>query len=139
MLLHPSSDHFPFDASLYYFVGVFDIYDREETKGKELAFYNPNDNEDREKLILKYCLDPHNKLSYRHRYMLVEGLSLALNTEDFNFHSYFEDDPDEYSTMAWDETEIADPRGFFADIYRLANEVWKDDLQKASLEDRSTW
>ncbi|WP_317845957.1 hypothetical protein [Pseudomonas veronii] len=41
--------------------------------------------------------------------------------------------------MAWDETEIADPRGFFADIYRLANEVWKDDLQKASLEDQSTW
>jgi hypothetical protein len=41
--------------------------------------------------------------------------------------------------MAWDETEIVDPRGFFADIYRLANEVWKDDLQKASLEDQSTW
>ena len=139
MLFHPTSEHIPFDASLYYFVGIFDIYDREETKGEELAHYNPNDNADRENLILKYCLDPYNKLSYRHRYKLIESLFLALNTENFNFHSYFEDDPDEYSTMAWDETEIDDPRGFFADIYRLANEVWKDDLQKASLEDPSTW
>lgn len=30
-------------------------------------------------------------------------------------------------------------RDFFADILRLANEEWKDDLYKASLEDQSTW
>ncbi|AVE04324.1 hypothetical protein [Pseudomonas palleroniana] len=139
MLLHPSSEHIPFDSSLYYFVGVFDIYDREETKGYALAHFNPNKNKDREALILKYCLDPYNKLSYRHRYKLMKELLQALNTENFNFHSYFEDDPDAYSKMAWDETEIADPRGFFADIYRLASEAWKDDRQKASLEDPSTW
>ncbi|WLG26345.1 hypothetical protein [Pseudomonas lurida] len=139
MLFHPSSEHIPFDASLSYFVGIFDIYDREETKGKALARFNPNKNRDREALILEYCLDPFNKLSYRHRYKLIENLLNALNTEAFNFHSYFEDDPESYSKMAWDETEITDPRGFFAEIYRLANEVWKDDLQKASLEDQSTW
>ncbi|WP_455883644.1 hypothetical protein [Pseudomonas putida] len=139
MLFHPSSEHIPFNASLYYFVGIFDIYDREETKGVELSRYDPNKKEDRERLIRKYCLDPYEKLSYRHRYKLIENLSLALNTENFNFQSFFEDDPDEYSTMAWDETEIDDPRGFFDDIYRLANEAWKDDLQKASLEDQSTW
>ncbi|MPR02412.1 hypothetical protein [Pseudomonas kitaguniensis] len=139
MLFHPSSTHIIFDANLYYFVGVFDIYDREETKGVEFALYNPNDNKDRENLILKYCLDPYNRLSYRHRYKLMESLALALSTENFNFQSYFEDDPEEYSTMAWDETQIANPRGFFADIYQLANEGWKDDLQKAGLEDSSTW
>ncbi|MCF5724156.1 hypothetical protein [Pseudomonas syringae] len=139
MLFHPSSSHIPFDASLNYFVGIFDIYDREDTKGEELAHYNPNDVKDRENLILKYCLDPYKQLSYRHKHKLMESLSSALNTENFNFHSYFEDDPEECSAMAWDETEIADPRGFFADIYRLANEVWKDDLQKANLEDPSTW
>ncbi|MFL6879473.1 hypothetical protein ACJ6YJ_32035 [Pseudomonas marginalis] len=139
MLFHPSSDQIPFDASLYYFVGIFDIYDQEETKGEKLSHYNPNDSKDRESLILKYCLDPYNKLSYRHRYKLVENLSLALHTENYNFHSYFENDPEEYSTMAWDETEIEDPRSLFFEIYRLANEVWKDDLQKASLEDQSTW
>jgi len=139
MLFHPSSAQIPFDASLNYFIGVFDIYDREETRGEALARFNPNENKDREALILEYCLDPLNKLSYRHRYKLIECLLNALNTKDFNFRSYFEDDPDAYSKMAWDETEIVDPRGFFADIYRLANEVWKDDLQKASLEDQSTW
>ena len=35
MLFHPTSEHIPFDASLFYFVGIFDIYDREETKGEE--------------------------------------------------------------------------------------------------------
>ncbi len=139
MLFHPSSDQIPFDASLYYFVGIFDIYDQEETKGKELARYDPNNIEDRESLILKYCLAPYNKLSYRHKYKLVENLSLAINTESYNFHSYFEDDPEQYSTMAWDETQIDDPRGFFSEIYRLAKDVWKEDLQKASLEDPSTW
>ena len=139
MLFHPSSEHIPFDASLRYFVGIFDIYDREESKGEELHAYNPNNQKDREALILRYCLDPYNEFSHRHKYKLMENLSFALNTENFDFSSFFEDDPDEYSTMAWDETEIADPRGFFADIYRLANEVWKDDLQKASLEDPATW
>ncbi|RMT60845.1 hypothetical protein ALP29_02006 [Pseudomonas syringae pv. avii] len=139
MLFHPSSEHIPFDASLRYFVGIFDIYDREESKGEELHAYNPNNQKDREALILRYCLDPYNEFSHRHKYKLMENLAFALNTENFDFSSFFEDDPDEYSTMAWDETEIADPRGFFADIYRLANEVWKDDLQKASLEDPSTW
>ena len=139
MLFHPSSDKIPFAASLYYFVGIFDIYDQEETKGKELAHYNPNNSEDRETLILKYCLDPYNKLSYRHKYKLMENLSLAINTENYNFHSYFEDDPEQYSTMAWDETQIDDPRDFFSEIYRLAKDLWKEDLQKASLEDPSTW
>lgn len=120
-------------------MGIFDIYDREDTKGAELHAYDPNNEKDRENLILKYCLDPYSKLSYRHRYKLMEHLSVALNTENFDFNSYFEDDPDECSMMAWDEIEIVNPRGFFADIHRLANEVWKDDLQKASLEDPSTW
>ena len=139
MLFHPSSEHILFDASLYYFVGVFDIYDREQTKGVELSHYDPNNEKDRENLIIKYCLDPYDKLSYRHRYKLIENLFSALNDETFNFQAYFEDNPDDHSTMAWNETEIADPRGFFADIYRLANEAWKDDLQKASREDQSTW
>ena len=78
-------------------------------------------------------------LSYRHRFALISALRDTLNRPDFDFSKEFESDYDEYRTMAWNETEIADPRGFFADIYRLANEVWKDDLQKASLEDQSAW
>lgn len=49
----------------------------------------PTTKKDRENLILKYCLDPYNKLSYRHRYKLMENLDAALNTENFDFHCFF--------------------------------------------------
>ncbi len=78
-------------------------------------------------------------LPYRHRYYLILELEKALKTPKYNFAKEFESDYDEHITMAWDETEIDDPRLFFADILRLANEEWKDDLYKASLEDQSTW
>ncbi|WP_339520342.1 hypothetical protein [Pseudomonas proteolytica] len=139
MLFHPHSSHIPFDASLNYFVGVFDIYDQEETKGVELSKYDPNSPKDREKLIITYCLDPEEQLSYRHRYKLMDALKCSLNIKSFNFHVFFEDNHDEYINMAWNEDEIDDPREFFEEIYRLASDKWKDDLHKASLEDPSTW
>jgi hypothetical protein len=58
---------------------------------------------------------------------------------DFDFSQQFESDYDENISMAWDETEIDNPRVFFEDIYRIALEEWKDDLYKANLEDQSTW
>lgn len=139
MLFHPHSSHIPFDASLNYFVGVFDIYDQEEIKGVELSKYDPNSPKDREKLIITYCLDPEEQLSYRHRYKLMDALKCSLNIKSFNFHVFFEDNHDEYINMAWNEDEIDDPREFFEEIYRLASDKWKDDLHKASLEDPSTW
>ena len=115
------------------------IYDLEETKGEALWKYDPNDIDEREIIIKNFILKELMYLSYRHRFVLISILQDALNTPDFDFVKEFESNYDEYITIAWDETEINDPRGFFADIYRLANEVWKDDLQKASLEDPSTW
>ncbi|RMT97158.1 hypothetical protein ALP39_200026 [Pseudomonas marginalis pv. marginalis] len=73
-------------------------------------------------------------LSYRLRFALISALRDALNRPDFYFSKELESDYDEYRTMAWNEAEIADPRGFFADAYRLANEAWKDGLQKTSPE-----
>ena len=90
-------------------------------------------------LFLYFVLKDLMYLSYRHRFVLMSALKDALDNLDFDFSKEFESDYDEYITMAWNETEIADPRGFFVEIYRLANEVWKDDLQRASLEDSSTW
>lgn len=31
-----------FEPNLMWFVGVLDVYDREETRGAELEIYNPN-------------------------------------------------------------------------------------------------
>lgn len=129
----------PYIPNIAHLLGALSIYDLEDTIGKELWKYNPNNEDDRKTIIVSFVLKDLMYLSYRHRFVLMSALKDALDNLDFDFSKEFESDHDEYITMAWDETEIADPRGFFVEIYRLANEVWKDDLQRASLEDSSTW
>ncbi|PRW88850.1 hypothetical protein C7A11_09770 [Pseudomonas simiae] len=129
----------PYAPNISHLLGALSIYDLEETVGKELWKHDPNDHKDREKIIISFILKDLMYLSYRHRFILISALRDALENPDFDFAKEFENDYDEYITMAWNETEITDPRGFFVDIYRLANEVWKEDLQKANLEDQSTW
>lgn len=129
----------PYTPSISHILGALSIYDLEETVGKKLWKYDPNTQKDRDKIIIYFVLKDLMYLSYRHRFVLMPVLKNSLNNPDFDFSKEFENDHDEYKIMAWDETEIVDPRGFFSDIYRLANEVWKDDLQKASVEDPSTW
>jgi hypothetical protein len=103
----------PYIPTPSYFLGCFDIYDREETLGEELEKFNPNNPSDREELILKYCLVGNR--TYRHRFLLYKCLEVALRDE------------------------MENTRAFFEDIYRLATIEWKEDLQKANLEDQSTW
>jgi GTPase SAR1 family protein len=120
-----------------YFLGCFDIYDREHTLGEELEKFDPNDPADREELILKYCLVRNR--TYRHRFLLFKCLEEALQDKSYDFQSLLKYDPEAYSSFpcGWDEME--NTRVFFEDIYRLATIEWKEDLQKASLEDQSTW
>jgi hypothetical protein len=125
-----------------YFLGAFDVYDREEELGEELEAFDPNDPIDREVLILVYCLRDLGELgefSYRKKLLMVSCLETALLNKDYDFQALLEDDPEEFSSFpsGWDTME--NPRLFFEDILRLANEKWKDDLQKASMEDQSTW
>lgn len=128
-----------FEPGLSWFVGVLDVYDREETKGVELAAYNPNNARDREVLIRKYCLNlPY--LSYRHKLALIENLAEKLRDPNYEFQLLFEIDP--YEAASWPREEwdsLENPRGFFQELYRLAVEVWEQDLTRASEEDRSTW
>lgn len=138
MLKDPYLDE-KFEPDLMWFIGVFDVYDREETRGAELEVYNPNDSVDRELLIRKYCLNlPY--LSYRHKLVLVESLELLLLEQNYDFQELFE--VDEYEAASWPRGEwysLEDPRGFFQDIYKFAKEAWGEDLAKAAGEDRSTW
>ncbi|GKX52722.1 hypothetical protein [Budvicia aquatica] len=135
MLLDPITKQ-PYDPSLYDFTTYFDIYDREETLGEELSKYDPNIANDRCAIINKYVIDKSNYLTYRHKYLLFKVLEDALNDTHYDFNRILEDDPDEYSSIAWD---INDPRGFFEDILKIAKESWKDELYKASLEDPNAW
>ncbi|MGF6098799.1 hypothetical protein [Pseudomonas sp. 18175] len=129
----------PFDPSLKWFIGVFDVYDREQELGARLQRYNPNDKNDREFLIKNYALDlPY--LTYRHKYLLLKKLKEHLTEENYDFQNLFEISDDE--TSSWPRSEwynLESPRDFLAAVYLVAQNTWKDDLQKASLEDPSTW
>ncbi|MBF6042855.1 hypothetical protein H8F22_28650 [Pseudomonas sp. P154a] len=107
-----------------------------ETRGDS---YNPNDSSDREKIIREFILTRLEHLPYRHRFLMFKILEDALAQLNFDFSTQFESDYETNTSMAWDETEIDDHRGFFENIYKLASEEWKSDLQKASLEDQSSW
>ncbi|WP_285435929.1 hypothetical protein [Pseudomonas sp. fls2-241-R2A-110] len=138
MLKWPMYD-LPFEPTLLYWLGGVSVFDREETLGEALRVYNPNDSSDREKIIRKFILARLEHLPYRHRFLMFKILEDALAQLNFDFSKQFESDYETNTSMAWDETEIDDHRGFFEDIYKLAGEKWKSDLQKASFEDRSKW
>lgn len=138
MLRDPFMDR-DFEPNLMWFIGVFNVYDREETRGEELKVFNPNNQREREFLILRYGLKL-GCLSYRHKFLLFELLAEKIRDRSYDFETLF--NIDEVYDSSWPRAEwyaLEDPRGFFEDVYRLAREEWKDDLCKASLEDQSTW
>jgi len=122
-----------------YFLGGFDIYDREETLGVELENYDPEDPQDRIELIENHCLNRYENTSYKHKFALLKSLENALLDRNFDFSALFEDTPEEYSSLpsGWDE--MKNPKAFFEEIFRLASEKWKEDLTRASAEYPSTW
>jgi hypothetical protein len=138
MLRNPFVDK-DFEPNLMWFIGVFNVYDREETRGEELKVFDPDNRLDRKALIVRYSLKL-GCLSYRHKFLLFELLAEKLQDCNYDFRKLFNID-DVYDS-SWPRAEwysLKDPRGFFEDIFELASEEWKDDLHKASFEDQSTW
>ncbi|WP_434558179.1 hypothetical protein [Pseudomonas sp. Z4-20] len=138
MLKHPFLKE-KFVPDLMWFVGQFDVYDREETRGATLEVYNPDDESDRWELINRYGLDLE-CLSYRHKYVLVSFLEDKLKDPNFDFQSVF--DIDEDCAGSWPRGEwynLKNPKNFFRDVWVLAKEKWKEDIHKASLEDPASW
>lgn len=128
-----------FQPDLMWFIGVFDVYDREETRGAELEVFNPNDRIHRAELIKRYSLNL-GCLSYRHKLVLMDFLAEKLNDASYDFQSLF--DIDEEDAGSWPRGEwyaLVDPRGFLQDVYTLAQEAWKEDVLLASFEDRASW
>jgi hypothetical protein len=129
----------PYTPTPSYFLGCFDIYDREETLGEELRKYDPNSPADREILILNYSLSRRWRITYRQKFALYKCLEEALRDSDYDFQELFLHDCQKHSSLpdGWDVMD--NPRVFFEDIYRLASELWADDLRRAESEDKSTW
>ncbi|CAN1603376.1 hypothetical protein [Pseudomonas mediterranea] len=127
-----------FLPDLMWFIGQFDVYDREEARGVALGGYDPNDKHDRSELIVRYALDLA-CLSYRHKHVLVAFLEKALKDPNYNFQALFEIDED--CAGSWPRGEwynLDNPREFLQDVFVLAKEVWGADLKKAAQEALST-
>lgn len=138
MLRDPFLDE-RFEPDLKWFVGVFNVYDREEILGAKLEVYDPNKWSDQIELIRKYSLNL-GYLTYRHKLVLLESLADKLNDNSYDFQGLFDTDEDEAASWTRGEWyELENPRGFLEHVYKLALEVWKDELVKAASEDRSTW
>jgi len=70
----------------------------------------------------------------------MESLADKLNDKSYDFQKLFEIDEGEAASWPRGEWyELESPREFFQDVYTLAKEAWKEDLLKASFEDRTTW
>ncbi|QQZ42374.1 hypothetical protein IF690_02210 [Pseudomonas sp. SK3(2021)] len=138
MLKHPFLN-IPYNPQLSVLLRGIEIYDREHTLGEELQEYNPNDIEDREKIINLYILPALNYLSYRHKFTLLEKLKTELKNENTDFSALFESDYDDPKTIAWDEADIINARGFFERILSNAEIIWHEELKKAASEDQSEW
>ncbi|NBV15588.1 hypothetical protein [Janthinobacterium sp.] len=125
--------------TLHHFLGPYDVYDREETLGVELDAWDMNDAAQRAALIRRDITSQYKELSYRHRYLLLQVLERALQDPAYDFAAILEHDPESTHALParWDEMD--DPRAFFADIYALAQQDWRDDLARAAAEDPATW
>ena len=125
----------PYEPTLYHFLGPFDVYDREETLGATLDAYDMNDAVQRAALIRRHITSQYKELGYRHRHALVQVLARALQDPAYDFQAMLEHDPDCTHALParWDAMD--EPRAFFADIYRLVQRDWHDDLARAAAED----
>ncbi|MBC3778173.1 hypothetical protein [Pseudomonas sp. SWRI99] len=138
MLMHPYLN-IPYCPRLDHFLGGFDIYDREESLGEELALYDPEYSPDRKILIARYVVKRFSKLSYRHKFVLVGVLKKALDGDGDILAQILQHDPFSHSVLpdGWDE--MKSPKAFFEEMYVILSDEWSNELNEAGAEDFSTW
>lgn len=138
MLKHPFLD-IPYTPKLEYFLGGFDIYDREDSLGAAIATYNINITAERSYLIDKLVVGRSTDLNHRHKKSLIDVLRAALDDDEYDFSKVLRQDLNSHCGLPCGWEHMDNPRGFFEEIYSLASLGWRDDLHQASLEDQSTW
>lgn len=131
----------PYEPTVDMFLaGLETEYNDREFKD-ELLRLDPNSKVDRVEIIKKYIIKDQEYLSYRHKFLLVKELEKALLNKAYNFAAVFEYDydKDEPSPSPWSASEIETPRSFFEDIFNMANEIWRNEISRAAMEDPSAW
>ncbi|SDB67009.1 hypothetical protein SAMN03159382_05872 [Pseudomonas sp. NFACC23-1] len=140
MLKAPFTD-LPYEPTVDMFLaGLETEYNDREFKDGLLRL-DPNSKVDRLEIIKKYIIKNQEYLSYRHKFLLVKELEKALLNKGYNFAAVFEYDydKDEPSPSPWSASEIETPRSFFEDVFNMANEIWRNEILRAAMEDPSAW
>ena len=125
MLKHPHSD-IEFAVSPRYFIGDFDVYDREEALGGELAAFDPNVEDQLRDAMCKFFFGGARValLTTEHKHELLRVTHVALGDPDYDFEALITDECGEGHFALPAEWEIKDARKFFSQIYGLAKELW---------------
>jgi hypothetical protein len=129
-LNHPQSN-IQFKATPAFFIGPFDVYDREESIGRDLNTYDPNDPVQLQRLFDVYFFPSwtENGATVAHKRALAEALIAALRDPHYNFADLLKDDSDHFSLPStW---EFRDPRQFFYGAYLALVFHWSDELLAA--------
>lgn len=133
-LKFPNSD-IDFTITPAYFLGDFNIYDREESLGEYLNKFNPNNSEE-------LCLVLEEKffnggrvleLSLEHKLELLRVLANALAQKEYDFASVIDNQDDEYFYLPY-SWAIKNPRNFFETIYSQMYKHWSKDFIKAGFD-----
>ncbi|MDN5505950.1 MAG: hypothetical protein L0H10_19340 [Comamonas sp.] len=120
----PGSD-IEFHAEPSLLLAPFDIYDREESLGQELAAYDPNDPQQLLLLLDRYFFPCCEQASWStaHKVMLTRSLQAALQSLQYDFAAPLEDSHDDcfYLPATW---QIQAPRQFFLNAYSILLKRW---------------
>lgn len=131
-LFHPRSE-IPFAPSPRYILGPFDVYDREETRGRLLDQYDPNDARQLEQLLDLYFFTVYTEAhgyTLEHRSALTASVQRALADPKFDFASLLEvaDDSDYFFLpSSW---TFNNPRQFFVLAYTLLLKRWGEEFRQ---------
>jgi hypothetical protein len=124
-LLAPNSSA-PFIPTPAYLLGVFDVYDREETMGEELGLFDPNTPGDLKRLLDGWFFlawsEAHG-YTIQHRWEFAKSVADALERPGFDFAATFCNNDDEgfYPPYKWN---ITDARLFYVRAYKLLIDRW---------------
>jgi hypothetical protein len=135
VIKHPNSN-VDFVVGPGFFLGDFDVYDREESLGQRLERFNPNDSAQLRSLMDEFFFKGArvSGLNALHKAELVRVLADALANKDFDFRELIAPEGDFGDCFALPESwNIVNPRALFLDIYELTIQRWEDQLHSVGL------
>ncbi|WP_445366213.1 hypothetical protein ACJJJB_10680 [Microbulbifer sp. ANSA001] len=132
-LNHPKSK-MAFEPSPGWFLGPFDIYDREESLGEKLNEYDPLESNQLQNLFDEYFFKECGYAT-KHKAAMVKCLVEALSEDayDFSIHLPNYEDEENYFFLpsSW---EFSRPRYIFEQAYIASVRHWGNELKETGLE-----